>query len=128
MVHWAASVHNDLLFFGNAAATPRKFKHHALGRFARQITDHTVFGGMKSNEFGFTQPWHVQWQQARGSVHGDPAHRWLFVLEDALGPCVVRDKGFEIGKSNRRTWWLVPGTAVRPDCVTPPFANDEGDT
>src|SRR3546814_18215773 len=49
-------------------------------------------------EFGFTQPWHVQWRQARAWIQGDPAHPWLFVLDEALGPCVVRDKGFVIGK------------------------------
>jgi 4-amino-4-deoxy-L-arabinose transferase-like glycosyltransferase len=79
-------------------------------------------------EFGFRQPWHVQWQRAEEWTRVQPARRWLLVLEDALGPCVTRDMSIELGVSNRRIWWLVPGTAVRGDCVTPPFVDDDGDT
>ncbi|MDO5505053.1 MAG: glycosyltransferase family 39 protein [Pseudoxanthomonas suwonensis] len=73
-------------------------------------------------EFGFKRPWELQWQDAARWLAEAPGRRWLFVLEDALGPCVERAHAEPIGVSNRRTWWLVPGTAVRAGCTVPPFA------
>ncbi|WP_425478670.1 ArnT family glycosyltransferase [Luteimonas marina] len=75
-------------------------------------------------EFGFKRPWHEQWREAGDWVRAAPRRRWLFVLGEALGPCVDRDRSLAIGQSNRRSWLLVPGTAVAGDCTTPPFPQD----
>jgi hypothetical protein len=72
-------------------------------------------------DFGFQRPWHLQWREAGPWLAADPARRWLFVLEEAIGPCVDRAQAARIGVSNRRTWWLVPAQAWIPACTTPPF-------
>lgn len=72
-------------------------------------------------EFGFKRPWHLQWAAAGPWLARDAERRWLFVLEDAIGPCVDRGQAVLAGHSNRREWWLVPGTAWKAGCVTPPF-------
>lgn len=75
-------------------------------------------------EFGFKQPWHTQWKQASAWVDVAPDRRWLFVLDEALSPCVDRSRTIAIGQANRRHWLLVPGIAVRSNCATPPFPVD----
>ena len=72
--------------------------------------------------FGFTRPWAEQ--RAAGSAwqSQSPQHRWLFVLEDALGACVDRSRSEFVGVANRRRWWLVPGDAWRPECRDDPNA------
>lgn len=72
-------------------------------------------------EFGFKTPWHEQWADASVWVAESREKRWIFVLAEALGPCVDRNQGIDMGRSSRRDWWLVPGTAIRPGCTTPPF-------
>lgn len=78
-------------------------------------------------DFGFRQPWHLQWRAAAAWAAAAPRRRWLFVLDEALSPCVSRADSIPIGASNRHDWLLVPGTAVDRDCVTPPFAAVAGD-
>ena len=73
-------------------------------------------------EFGFRRPWDAQWRDASAWLAQAPGQRWLFVLEDALGPCVDRARAQRLGVSSRRVWWLVPAPAVRPACHAPPFA------
>lgn len=80
-----------------------------------------------ATDFGFRQPWHLQWRAAVAWAAAAPRSRWLFVLEEALSPCVARADAVPIGASNRHEWLLVPGTAVDRDCVTPPFAAAAGD-
>ena len=72
-------------------------------------------------DFGFKQPLDAQWREATAWVRRAPQRRWLFVLDEALGSCVDRAASVAIGRSNRRDWWLVPGTALAKDCVTPAF-------
>lgn len=69
-------------------------------------------------DFGFKQPWDVQWARASAWVSEQPRTRWLFVLDDAMSQCVDRSQVVPIGASNRRSWSLVPGSALRPGCVT----------
>ena len=64
-------------------------------------------------EFGFKRPPQAQfaagvrWQQAA------PATRWLLVEEgDGLPACVARAQARDMGQSNRRRWWLLPGSAT----------------
>lgn len=74
-------------------------------------------------EFGFKQPWHEQWREASAWLTAKPEQRWLFVLDEALSPCIRRTDVIAIGQSNRRNWLLVPGNAVMPGCITPPFGS-----
>lgn len=78
-------------------------------------------------DFGFKRPWEAQWEDAAAWLAQAPGRRWLFVLEDALGPCVDRNLASRLGVSSRRTWWLVPAQAVRPGCRTPAFEPLPGD-
>jgi hypothetical protein len=45
-----------------------------------------------------------------------PATRRLFVLGEALGACVRRDRATLVGTANRRAWYLVDAGAVVPGC------------
>jgi 4-amino-4-deoxy-L-arabinose transferase-like glycosyltransferase len=76
-------------------------------------------------DFGFKQPLHAQWREAAAWAAQAPRQRWLFVLDEALSPCVDRGTSVAIGRSNRRDWWLVPGTALARDCVTPAFDGEQ---
>ncbi|HBK47552.1 MAG TPA: hypothetical protein DDZ67_14185, partial [Xanthomonadaceae bacterium] len=73
-------------------------------------------------DFGFRQPWDVQWQRAGAWLEQAPRRRWLFVLKQAMSPCVDPRQAIDIGESNRNRWQLVPGTAWKPGCVAPPGA------
>jgi len=67
-------------------------------------------------EFGFVKPWHeqlaaaIRWQEER------PQSRWIFVLADAMAPCIAQEKSTYVGHANRREWWLFRGDAVAPAC------------
>ncbi|HEX5756026.1 MAG TPA: glycosyltransferase family 39 protein, partial [Arenimonas sp.] len=86
---------------------------------------HLLQADRPARDFGFRRPWHEQWQDAGAWLAADPGKRWLFVLDEALSPCVDRAQAVAIGRSNRRDWLLLPGTAWPGDCVTPPFAADD---
>lgn len=66
--------------------------------------------------FGFNTPWDEQLQAATRWQRLVPARRWLLVQEDALLPCVDRDRAEPAGVANRRRWWLVPAEAVIAPC------------
>lgn len=87
---------------------------------------HLLQARQPAAEFGFKAPWYEQWRHAAAWVAAAPEQRWIFVLAEALGPCVDRDRAIDIGTSNRRDWWLVPGTAVIAGCETPDF-HENGD-
>jgi 4-amino-4-deoxy-L-arabinose transferase-like glycosyltransferase len=76
-------------------------------------------------DFGFKQPWEVQWARASEWVAQAPQRRWLFVLREAMSPCVDPARVIDIGESNRNAWQLVPGDAVRPGCVTHEATQEE---
>jgi hypothetical protein len=67
-------------------------------------------------EFGFLRGWGEQRVDALAWMAEAPDTRRLFVLEDALGPCVQRERAQAVGISNRRTWWLVGSEALVPGC------------
>jgi len=79
-------------------------------------------------DFGFKASPAEQWEQAVPWVREAPARRWLFVLQEVLPPCVDASIVESVGRSNRRSWVLVPGTAVPQSCVEPrqPKAGPEG--
>lgn len=67
-------------------------------------------------DFGYKADWDSQWRQAGPWLAQAPQQRWLFVLDQALSPCVDRGDVIEIGQANRNRWLLVPGTAWHADC------------
>ncbi|HEX6832165.1 MAG TPA: dolichyl-phosphate-mannose--protein mannosyltransferase, partial [Rudaea sp.] len=70
-----------------------------------------------ARDFGFVRPWHeqladaIRWQEA---APGAP--RWVFILADAMEPCIARDKATYVGHANRREWWLFRSDAVADAC------------
>ncbi|MET0581252.1 MAG: glycosyltransferase family 39 protein [Pseudoxanthomonas sp.] len=78
-------------------------------------------------DFGFKAPWQQQWARAAEWMSQDPGRRWIFVLDEALSPCVDRARVVRIGQSNRNTWSLVPGEAWIPGCTTPAFLGEESE-
>ncbi len=74
-----------------------------------------TFGFGKEEHWG--AKWSTQWRAAAAWQAQAPQERWLLVLEDALGPCVDRTRAKLAGTANRRRWWLVPGDALRADCI-----------
>lgn len=73
-----------------------------------------------ASEFGFERDLDEQWRDAVMWVSVAPAQRWLFVLEEGVGPCVDEAEAIELGRSSRRDWVLIPGTSFRTGCVPPP--------
>ena len=78
-------------------------------------------------DFGYKQPWDVQWNAAGKWLSADPRRRWIFVLDQALSPCVDESHAIDIGQSNRKRWLLVPGTAWKPGCSTPVFSKEDNE-
>ena len=78
-------------------------------------------------DFGFKKSWEEQWSGAGKWLEADPARRWIFVLRDAVSPCVDAAQVVDIGQSNRNQWALVPGGAWKTGCVTPPFKQGQDD-
>ena len=77
-----------------------------------------------ATDFGFTRPWPQQYAAAIAWQANDPAHRWLFVQEPAMGACVRRDHAIDLGTANRRHWWMFKHDAVIAGCV-PAAAQDD---
>lgn len=78
-------------------------------------------------DFGFLQPWHEQLQRGIAWQAREPARRWLFVQDDALGDCVSRKQASFVGYANWRGWWLVPHSAIVPGCVPQAIVRDDDD-
>lgn len=75
------------------------------------------------HDFGFQTPWPQQFTAATQWLAEAPQQRWVFALDDAMGACVDRSKAIDVGRANRRDWWLFRNDAVIPGCV--PAAIDE---
>ncbi|GAB3051435.1 ArnT family glycosyltransferase [Stenotrophomonas tumulicola] len=67
-------------------------------------------------DFGFKQPWDVQWHRARAWVAAAPSRRWILVTDKALGNCVDRTQAIPMGQANRNAWVLVPASALLSGC------------
>lgn len=80
--------------------------------------------GRPAVDFGFSVPWHVQFARAVAWQARAPATRWIFVQQPAMGDCVVRARAIDLGRANRRDWWLFKADALVPGCL-PPAAVDE---
>jgi hypothetical protein len=87
-------------------------------------------------DFGFVEPWHLQladairWQEARPDQAASN-QRWIFILADAMAPCIDRTRAHYVGHANRRKWWLFRADAVAPECrggkVPGPSGEDSND-
>lgn len=80
---------------------------------------HLLQADRPSVDFGFKRPWREQWSDARRWLQGNPEGRWLFLIEDAMTPCLDPERVVAIGESNRRAWMLVRGDAWTPGCEVP---------
>jgi len=67
-------------------------------------------------EFGFVKPAHLQLGEAIRWQEQQPATRWIFILADAMAPCVDQTKARYVGHANRREWWLFRSDAVNESC------------
>ncbi len=79
-------------------------------------------------DFGFKRDWQAQWAEAGPWLAAAPEKRWLFVLGEALSPCVQAQQVIEVGQSNRNRWVLVPGSAWTPGCAATPPPGQPADT
>lgn len=68
-------------------------------------------------DFGFKQPWHVQFARAVRWQAQAPATRWLFVQQPAMGDCVDRSRAVALGHANQRDWWMFKAAALVPGCL-----------
>lgn len=68
-------------------------------------------------DFGFKQPWHLQFARAVQWQEQSPATRWLFVQQPAMGDCVDRAKAISLGHANQRDWWMFKADALMPGCL-----------
>lgn len=68
-------------------------------------------------EFGFMRPWPQQYAEAVRWLNEDPAHRWIFSLDDAMGQCVDRQHAIHVGRANRREWWMFKPDAIVRGCI-----------
>ncbi len=79
-------------------------------------------------EFGFTAAPALQWQRATAWQAQAPGQRWIFAQAEVVAACVDAARATPVGKSNRRTWWMLRADAVVPGCALPqPDAVDADD-
>jgi 4-amino-4-deoxy-L-arabinose transferase-like glycosyltransferase len=71
-------------------------------------------------EFGFARDGAAQLADARAWQAGDPAHRYIFLNDDAMDNCVVPGKVKELGTANRVRFVLLPADATLAGCVPKP--------
>lgn len=69
----------------------------------------------RATDFGYRQPWDVQWHRARAWAGVNP-HRWILVTDKAVGRCVDRRYAVTMGQANRNIWVLVPSSGLITPC------------
>ena len=75
-----------------------------------------LFADRKVAEFGFVKPAHLQLGEAIRWQEAKPESRWIFILADAMAPCIDPTKSRYVGHANRREWWLFRSDAVAEAC------------
>lgn len=73
-----------------------------------------TFGFDPQGDAGRT--WSMQWRDAAAWQAQAPAHRWILTQARTVPDCVDATRVATAGTITRRTWVLVPGDAVPPDC------------
>ena len=68
-------------------------------------------------EFGFKRAPDAQLADGVDWMRAAPASRRLFVLDEGLGECVLRDRAQVVGTANRRRWLLLAADAIAPACA-----------
>lgn len=71
-------------------------------------------------DFGFKASGRTQWRAAMPWLAAAPASRWVLARTDTIPECVDASMQIDVGVANRRSWTLVPGTAVTGRCPTTP--------
>jgi 4-amino-4-deoxy-L-arabinose transferase-like glycosyltransferase len=66
--------------------------------------------------FGFRLDWAEQREQAFAWLAERPESRRIFSQDVALGICVRRELAMQVGRANRRLWYLYGHEAVIPGC------------
>ncbi|HWI25177.1 MAG TPA: glycosyltransferase family 39 protein [Lysobacter sp.] len=67
-------------------------------------------------EFGFRRPVDAQLRAGIAWLRERPQSRRLFVLDEAMDACVLRDRARRVGTANRRDWYLLGADALAPAC------------
>lgn len=80
-----------------------------------------------ARDFGFRRPWPEQFAAAVEWQAEAPASRWLFAQAPAVSGCVDRARVIDLGRANRRDWWLFRADAVVPGCVPGAEGGDDPD-
>jgi len=80
-----------------------------------------------ARDFGFSAPWPEQFAAARRWQDEAPQHRMIFILETAMGDCVDKSRAIDVGRANRREWWVFRADAAIPGCVPQATGDAEGD-
>lgn len=99
--------------------------HDEVGLVA-WVEQNLLMLGRPAADFGFKQPYSVQFARAVAWQAEAPATRWLFVQQPAMGRCVDRAKAIYLGHANQRDWWMFKAAAVVPGCV-PGAGADQAD-
>lgn len=68
-------------------------------------------------EFGFLRGFDEQRALGLAWLAERPGRRWLFILGDAMGRCIDRERAVHVGNANRRAWYLLRHDAVIEGCV-----------
>ena len=117
-----------VLFGGTALLLDDENSAHAVMQRARALAGDATIGLVAwkeqnllqaqgpTVEFGFKRAPEAQLADAIAWLRAAPASRRLFVLDAALGECVLRERAQAVGTANRRTWWLLDTSAIAADC------------
>ena len=75
--------------------------------------------------WGFVMPPHEQLAAAMPWLRADPTRKVL-ILQAVMEPCVDRAHARFAGVANRRRWWLIDASSLRPGCVPTPVQGWRG--
>jgi hypothetical protein len=102
----------------NDASSARGLMHRVAARLAPSDElalvawkeQNLLMADRRARTFGFKRAPAHQWRDALAWQRERPA-RWILIDEAAMPACVDRSLAEDVGRSNRRSWWLVPASA-----------------